>query len=126
MAAGNYDITIDQGSDFKLTLVIKDGNTPRVLTDFSARGHLRESYDTAKHWEFDFSDTDFTASNTTGTIIMKLAHNATHFTGGSGGDTLSEGNYVYDVELFKGTAPNETEVERILQGKVKVTREVTR
>lgn len=130
MSAGNYDITIDQGSDFKLTLVIKDGNTPRSLDGYAARGHLRESKDSAKHWAFDFSDTDFTSSNTTGTVIMKLAHNATHVTDGEGGTTLTAGNYFYDVEIYKpdgnDAGTDDDEVERILQGKAVVTREVTR
>jgi len=30
MSAGKYDITIDQGSDFELTLVIKDGGNFRT------------------------------------------------------------------------------------------------
>ena len=120
MSAGNFDITIDQGSDFTLTLVIKDGNTPRNLTGYSARGHLRASYDTAQYWAFDFSSTTFDSN---GTLIMKMAHNVV---ADNGNTALSEGNYVYDVELFKQTDGSDTEVERIIQGKAKVSREVTR
>jgi hypothetical protein len=127
MSAGNYDITIDQGSDFKLTLVIKDGNTPRSLDGYAARGHLRASKDTAQYWAFDFTATDFTSNNTTGTVIMKMAHNVT---ANNGNTALSEGNYFYDVEIYKpdgnDAGTDDDEVERILQGKAKVTREVTR
>jgi hypothetical protein len=124
MSAGNYDITIDQGSDFKLTLVIKDGDNPRNLTGYLARGHLRASMDAAQYWAFDFTDTTFDSN---GTVIMKMAHNVT---ANNGNTALSEGNYFYDVEIYKpdgdDAGTDDDEVERILQGKAKVTREVTR
>ena len=124
MSAGNYDITIDQGSDFKLTLVIKDGGVVRNLTGYLARGHLRASYDTAQYWAFDFSDTTYDAN---GTVIMKMAHNVV---ANNGTSVLTEGNYVYDVEIYKpdgnDAGTDDDEVDRILQGKAKVTREVTR
>lgn len=117
MSAGNYDITIDQGSDFELTLVIKDGGVARNLTGYLARGHLRASYDTAQYWAFDFSDTTFDSA---GTVVMKMAHNVV---ANNGNTALTEGNYVYDVEIYTA---NDASVERIIQGKAKVTREVTR
>ena len=52
-----------------------------------------------------------------------MAHNVV---ANNGNTALSEGNYVYDVELFKQTDGSDTEVERIIQGKAKVSREVTR
>lgn len=114
MAAGNYDITIDEGSDFELTMVVKDGNDPRQLQGWSARGHLRQSKDTAQYWAFTFN----TLGND-GTIVMSLPHNVT---ADNGNTLLTAGNYFYDVEIYQGT----TAVERILQGKAVVTREVTR
>lgn len=121
MSAGIYDITIDQGSDFKLTLVIKDGDNPRNLTGYTARGHLRTSMDTATYFPFDFTDSTYDSN---GTLIMKLPFNAPDNHGHTG--HLTDGNYFYDVEIYKGSEGSETEVERILQGKAKVTREVTR
>jgi len=117
MSAGNYDITIDQGSDFKLTLVIKDGDAPRNLDGHLARGHLRESKDSSRYWAFDFSDSSY---DSTGTLVMKMANDVV---ADDASTVLPEGNYFYDVEIY--TASDAT-VERILQGKAKVTREVTR
>ena len=114
MAAGNYDITIDEGSDFELTMVVKDGNDPRQLQGWSARGHLRQSKDTAQYWAFTFN----TLAND-GTIVMSLPYNVVD---NHGHAALTAGNYFYDVEIYQGT----TAVERILQGKAVVTREVTR
>jgi len=118
MSAGKYDITIDQGSDFELTLVIKDGGNFRNLTGYLARGHLRASMDTAQYWAFDFSDSTY---DEYGTLVMKLGNNPEDQNGHTG--HLTEGNYVYDVEIYTA---NDATVERILQGKAKVTREVTR
>ena len=118
MSAGNYDITIDQGSDFELTLVIKDGDEPRNLTDHLARGHLRATMDTAQYWAFDFTDSSY---DSTGTLVMKLGNDPEDQNGHTG--HLTEGNYVYDVEIYTS---GDATVERILQGKAKVTREVTR
>tara|TARA_R100000541_G_scaffold12415_1_gene20859 strand:- start:984 stop:1337 length:354 start_codon:yes stop_codon:yes gene_type:complete len=117
MSAGKYDITIDQGSDFKLTLVIKDGDAVRNLDGHFARGHLRASMDTAQHWAFDFTDSSY---NSSGTLVMKMANDVV---ANNGNTALSEGNYFYDVEIYTS---GDATVERILQGKAKVTREVTR
>lgn len=128
MSAGNYDITIDQGSDFKLTLVIKDGNSTRNLTGYLARGHLRRSYDVSVYYSFDFSDTTY---DNNGTIIMKLPHNVERNDSTAEAPVpLVDGNYVYDVEVYKpdgnDAGTDDDEVERILQGNAKVYREVTR
>lgn len=117
MSAGNYDITIDQGSDFKLTLVIKDGSAARNLDGHFARGHLRESKDSSRYWAFDFTDSSY---DNNGTLVMKMANNVV---ADDSSTVLSEGNYFYDVEIYTA---NDATVERILQGKAKVTREVTR
>ena len=117
MSAGKYDITIDQGSDFILTLVIKDGSAPRNLDGHFARGHLRASMDTAQYWALDFTASSYDSN---GTLVMKMADDVV---ANNGNTTLSEGNYFYDVGIYTA---NDATVGRILQGKAKVTREVTR
>ena len=42
MAAGTYDVIVDQGSDFALEVTIKDDSTNVTdLTGYSARAHIR-------------------------------------------------------------------------------------
>lgn len=117
MSAAKYNLTIDQGSDFSLTLNIKEDGVNKNLTGWLARGHLRESMDTAQHWAFDFSGTTFDAS---GNLVIKLAHDVT---ANNDNTELGEGNYFYDMEIYKTSTD---EVKRIMQGKATVTRQVTR
>lgn len=111
MTAGKYDITIEQGSDFSLTLTVKEGGAVKNLTGFTARGSMRKTYDDTTAHDFTFtSDYD-----STGIIIMKMPYSTT--------DDLDAGFYVYDVELVH--SGNDT-VQRLIEGKAEVTREVTR
>ena len=45
MSAGTYNLIIDQGSDFALDLVIKQGGTALNLSNYSGRAQLRTSVD---------------------------------------------------------------------------------
>ena len=117
MSAAKYNLTIDQGSDFSLTLNIKEDGVNKNLTGWLARGHLRESMDTAQHWAFDFSGTTFDEN---GNLVIKLAHDVT---ANNDNTELGEGNYFYDMEIYKTSTD---EVKRIMQGKATVTRQVTR
>ena len=117
MSAAKYNLTIDQGSDFSLTLNIKEDGVNKNLEGWLARGHLRESMDTAQHWAFDFSGTTFDEN---GNLVIKLAHDVT---ANNGNSELGEGSYFYDIEIYKTSTD---EVKRIMQGKATVTRQVTR
>jgi hypothetical protein len=117
MSAGKNNLIIDQGSDFSLTLNIKEDGVNKNLTGWLARGHLRESMDTAQHWAFDFSGTTF---DDNGNLIINLAHDVT---ANNGNSELGAGSYFYDVEIYKTSTD---EVKRIIQGKATVTRQVTR
>ena len=41
MAAGKYNIRIDQGSDFSIQLTVKESGSAKNLTGYSARAQLR-------------------------------------------------------------------------------------
>ena len=43
MAAGKYNITIDQGSDYSLQLTVKENAVAKDITGYSVRGQLRPS-----------------------------------------------------------------------------------
>lgn len=112
MPAGKYDLTIDQGSDFEISIAIEEDGSPMDGTNYYARASLRSKIESA-------TSTNFTASITTGGVVtISLTNSETA--------AMTAGSYVYDVEIFQGTAPNETLVTRILQGKASVTPEVTR
>ncbi len=43
MTAAAYNLTIDQGSDFALDLVVKEDNVAKDLTGYSARAQMRNT-----------------------------------------------------------------------------------
>jgi len=61
MAAGKYNITIDQGSDFSIQLTVKESGSAKNLTGYSARAQLRPT------------QTSSTLSATFTTTILVLA-----------------------------------------------------
>lgn len=113
MTAGKYDITIEQGSDFSLSLTLKQNGLPRQLAGYTARGSMRKTYDDSVSYDFTFN----TLGND-GVIVMEMSHSVT--------ETLDAGYYVYDIEIYTGTGAASDSVTRILQGKATINREVTR
>ena len=110
MAAGKYNITIDQGSDFSIQLTIKESGTAKNLTGYSARAQLRPSI------------TSTTLSGTfTCTITNAAAGIATMAMGYAATAALVPGKYFYDLEVYTGSV-----VQRLIQGNATVRGEVTR
>jgi hypothetical protein len=128
MAAGKYNFTIEQGTTTKFEVQYNDDDgTPIDLTSYQGRMQIRS----------DYADFD---SNLYATLSSSLAVDGTglNFRGIDGSKQLTSGSIgviissavtetfdfdegVYDLELVTGT-----NVTRLLQGKVKISREVTR
>ena len=103
---------IDQGSDFALDLVIKEGGTALNLLNYTGRAQLRTSVD-ASSASATFTVTKTNASG--GALKMELA--------AATSSALAAGQYVYDLEIYTSS---DAIVKRILQGDVTITPEVTR
>ena len=113
MPAINYDLLIEQGTTWSVTITLKKPTTvPFDLTGFTARCQLRRSYSASE--VLVSPTTTIPDPKTDGKIILSLT--STQTTG------LEDGSAVYDVELVGPTG----DVARILQGKVKITPEVTK
>ena len=112
MTAANHNLTIDQGSDFALDLVVKDSGVVKNLTGYSARAQMR-STKSASSVSATFTCTVTNASG--GALKMELP-NATS-------SALSAGKYYYDLELYTA---NDAIVARLMQGAIILTPEVTR
>ena len=110
MAAGKYNITIDQGSDFSLQLTVKEADTAKDLTGYSARAQLRPTI-TSSTLTATFTCTITNASG--GILKMELGNTATA--------ALQPGQYYYDLEIYTGSL-----VQRLVQGGATVRAEVTR
>jgi len=115
MPAAKFDITIDQGSDFEISVEVFENDAVKNLTDYFARAQLRLNAGAPSATNFDTSGSQL---NSSGTVKIAMSNQVTK--------NIVAGAYVYDIEIFEGTAPNETSVTRILQGKATVTGEVTR
>ena len=112
MTAANYNLTIDQGSDFALDLVVKDDDAVKNLTGYSARAQMR-STKSASTIAATFTCTVTAATD--GVLKMELTNAVS--------SAISPGKYYYDLELF---TDSDTIVQRLMQGTVILTPEVTR
>tara|TARA_B100000953_G_C17969408_1_gene405662 strand:- start:236 stop:574 length:339 start_codon:yes stop_codon:yes gene_type:complete len=112
MTAAAYNLTIDQGSDFALDLVIKDDNVVKNLTNYSVRAQMRNTKG-ASSIAASFTCTIPNAS--AGEVKIELP-NATS-------SALSAGKYYYDLEIHTAA---DAIVKRLMQGTVILTPEVTR
>lgn len=129
MSAGIYNITIEQGADWRLLFVWKDtAGEPHDLTEYTARMQVRASFD-AKTPIFNLTtenggiylggiegtvDVNIAAAVTQG---VKVNRNELSWQDGKEGMT-----FAYDLEMIDG----EGRVKRLLQGAVFFIPEVTR
>lgn len=114
------DFTIDQGADVAIELRLEETDgTVKDLSFHTARAKMKRSYNAT-----DPSDiVDFTAivaePPEDGTVVLSLSNTQT--------DNLNpRSTYVYDVELQYYDSDDNPIVERILEGKIKVSPSVTR
>ena len=143
MAAGNYDIFVEQGTKFTLYMNYKNsGGTSIDLEGYTAEMQVRRSAENTKTiLQVDGygvtgggSTGEWTSGNTfqgvvgTGGINVNTGTGPGVLTGGIYVNVdavtttnIPTGNHVYDLQLVQGAT-----VDRILQGRFVVDREVTR
>ena len=112
MTAAAYNLTIDQGSDFALDLVVKEDNVVKDLTGYSARAQMRNTK-SASAIAATFTCT--VPSATDGEVKMQLLNSAS--------SAISAGKYYYDLEIYTAS---DVIVSRLMEGTVILTPEVTR
>ena len=148
MAAGEYDIKVDQGSTFKFHLTYQSGNTGIDLANYRANMQVRGSFSNDR--------IILSLEGTTAYASLTGGGSTGYFTGtggvvGTGGAYLNvdksgssgttgglllqadfgtmqnvpHGRHFYDIELTNLT-PDPDEVTRILKGSYTVDAEVTR
>jgi hypothetical protein len=110
------DIEVDQGASAKweIQCLGPDGEV-RDLSNYLVRGRLNRSYDADSSEATDFLAT-IDAPPTKGIVVFSLDAMQTH--------QLDRRRYVYDIEL-EIQKDSDRVVERILEGKVLVSRSVT-
>lgn len=134
MTAARYDLTIDQGSDFSLTLTIKENGTAKDLSGWHGRASFRKTLDGSKTGDFVVniigaggvaraSDTKEQPTAHHGKLEFKLPYATSAL--------VQAGTYFYDLEIFYNdnadpTVGTPSAVSRIMGGSVNLRREVTR
>jgi len=126
MAAGKYSFLIEQGATLSFELQYKDSaGTPIDLTGYTARMQIRSSVDstttiasltstlTADGTGLNLSGSSGTKPLSSGSIGVYISATTSSLF------TFNEG--VYDLELVSGST-----VTRLIEGKVKLSKEVTR
>jgi len=135
MAAGNYNFTIEQGTTFKRTFKYKDANGDAIeLKDHDVNMDIRSSVassitilDIRKN-DPALKEDGTSANNTFFTITSaSLGAKANEINLTIDADTTASMSFdtaVYDIEIQDDQSPKV--VTRILQGKIKLSKEVTR
>jgi len=110
------DIEIDQGASAKWQILClgPDGEV-RDLSNYRARGSLKRSHEASDSDALNFL-VNIEAPPTAGTINFSLNASQT--------SQLTRRRYVYDIEM-ELEQDSDTTVERVLEGKVLVSRSVT-
>ena len=112
MAAGKYDIVIDQGADFALEIALAEDGSAINLSNHTASAQLRPT-PTSNTLTATFTCSITNAAQ--GKLTMNLGYGLTA--------NISAGKYYYDLELHNTTANS---ITRVIEGVARVTPNVTR
>ena len=130
MAAGIYNFTIEQGSTFQRTFKYKDSNgDPISLSNHDISMDIRESVDSPTtildiSEEQGIKSDGNTTSNTNFVVSTSNTNEFTLTIDADTTDSMSFNTAVYDIEVKDNSTP--PVVTRLLQGKIKLSKEVTR
>lgn len=128
MAAGKYTFTIEQGSTINFEIQYKDvSNSPVDLTGYTGRMMIRSAYadnnpttyvsltnvPNADGTGLSFSGSNGTTPPSSGSIGIYIS--------AASSSALTFDEAVYDLEIVSGS-----DVTRLLEGKIRLSKEVTR
>jgi len=115
MAAGQHDITIEQGATFQMVVTWEYNDTPIDLTGYTARMQVRRTHkSTTALLDFTTENGAITLGGALGTITVVGAATLT--------DDVPAKPCVYDLELVSSGGI----VTRLIEGAATITPEVTR
>lgn len=115
MSAGRYNFEIEEGATFTRTITYTDNEDTAIDLDGSTvRMQIRDNYSSPDAViSLSTPSTGITLSDETGKFIITMTATQTESLG------IKQGVYDIEVEYDNGT------VERILEGRVKISRQVT-
>lgn len=111
------EFTIDKGSDVGIELELVDHTgAAKSLVGHTVTAKMKRSYSDSDGEATAFSSIVATPP-TSGIVTLQLTNTQT--------SALTKGRYVYDVELSYVDSGDNTIIERILEGRIQVTPNVT-
>ena len=113
MAAANYDLTIEQGTDFSLTMNLSVEGVPYNLTGCSAAMQIRD-FGNNLYFDGTVVNNKINLNLVASSITIKISKSETQ--------TMNFGTGKYDLELTKSDGTT----IRLLQGSVIISNEVTK
>jgi hypothetical protein len=117
MSLVNYNLDVIQGSTFSAQLFAKDANGTAInLTDYSVRGVIKYNYGTGVALVNLNPSVNTTSPYTAASGVIDVNITAAN----AAGLPVTVG--VYDIEMYND---GETEVKKLLDGRVKIYPEVT-
>ena len=120
MALVNYNLDIVQGSTFSAQLFAKDsGGTAIDLNGYSVRGVIKYNYGTGVALVDLNPSVNTTSPYTSASGVIDVSITAPNTA------SLPVTIGVYDIEMYQGSPGAETEVKKLLDGRVKLYPEVT-
>jgi hypothetical protein len=130
MSAGKYSFTIEQGATLEFEIQYKDSNnSPVDLSLYNGRMQVRPTVGSSQIYlslsstlQVDGTGLNFSGSNgttppTSGSIGIYIS--------AATSSNLDFDTAYYDLEIYSGSGVNEY-VVRLLEGKIKLSKEVTR
>ena len=133
MAAGQYSFTLEQGSTLDFTLEYLDsGGSPVDLSSYHGRMQIREQKDSSNiicalstSLDTDGTGLNFTpTSGSTGALWPTTSGSIRVFISSDSSSQFNFNKAYYDLELVSGS--QYPVVNRILEGRIKLSKEVTR
>lgn len=122
MAAGKYNLTIEQGTTINLTLLYKDsGSNPIDLTGYGAKMQIKSTYADKNPRTFLTLSSSLNADNT-GLTLGGTTGSINIYVSAASSSAINFDAAIYDLEITSATGV----VTRILEGNAKLNREVTR
>lgn len=132
MSAGKYSFTIEQGStvDFRIEYKDSDSN-PIDLTNYQARMQIRSTKESTSlicnlSSSLDVDGTGLSLTPASASLVLpKTSGSIGIYISAASSSLFSFSEAVYDLEIVSGSGAGQS-VTRILEGKIKLSKEVTR
>ena len=132
MSAGKYSFTIEQGStvDFRIEYKDSDSN-PIDLTNYQARMQIRSTKESTSlicnlSSSLDVDGTGLSLTPASASLILpETSGSIGIYISAASSSLFSFSEAVYDLEIVSGSGAGQS-VTRILEGKIKLSKEVTR